>query len=164
LLARNCYEIDQARSDIRQAFLSDDEFVLWQSCSAIVQWGRLTSQGRLQWVTGLESLLGSAVLYQCDERLVLPLTAARELLEVFPTFDESAFMDDLVCGLTSLAAKLNYTSRSTLSIEKKIRIRIACVRLVRQLISLGQKGEILSQWMESARNDCFAEVRRAADN
>lgn len=164
LLARNCYEINQARSDIRQAFLSDDEFVVWQSCSAIVQWGRLTSQGRLQWLTGLESLLGSAVLYQCDERLVLPLTAARELLEVFPTFDESAFLEDLVSGVTSLASKLNYISKSTLSIEKKIRIRIACVRLVRQLISHGQKGEILRQWMESAQNDCFAEVRRAADN
>lgn len=164
LLARDCYKVDQARVSIRHAFLSDDEFVSWQGCSAIVQWGRLTRLGRLQWSPGLESLLGSAILLQRDDRLVLPLTAARELLEVYPSLDSPCFFDDLIGGLNGLATELDYSSESTLGIEKKIRIRIACVRLVRRLASLGRQDEILDSWIASAKNDCFAEVRRAADN
>jgi len=164
LLARDCGEIDQARADLRQAFLSEDEFVSWQGCSAIVQWGRLATLGRLQWSTGLESLLGSSILFQHDDRLVLPLTAARELLEVYPKLDSPHFFDDLIGGLKGLARELDYTSKSTIGIEKKIRIRIACVKLVRQLSNLGRQDEILSEWMESSRTDCFAEVRRAAFN
>ncbi len=162
LIAGASYEINQARTAIRQALLSEDEFVSWQGYSAIVQWGRLTRKGRLQWSPGLESLLGSTILIQRDDHLVLPLTAARELLEVYPEIDSPHFFDDLIGGLKALARELDYSLTSHIRIETKIRIRIACVKLAMQLLEVGRRDKILNEWMELAKADCFAEVRRAA--
>jgi hypothetical protein len=161
MLSRGMVEVEKTQYQLREALLDDDEFVAWQACSAIVQWGRLVSSSKVEWCPRLELMLSSAILHCRNVRLVLYLTAARELLEVYPVLKSTDYFFELILALTDLFEKTSYKSSSKLRVEERIRVRIACVKIASQMQRMGMQHTILNEWLLSARSDCFAEVRRA---
>jgi hypothetical protein len=161
MLSRGMVGVEETRNQLREALLDDDEFVSWQACSAIVQWGRLVTSSKVEWYPRLELMLSSAILHCRNVRLVLYLTAARELLEVYPVLKSTDFFFEIILALTDLFDKTSYKSSSKLRVEERIRVRIACIKLASQMQRMGLQDTILNEWLLSARSDCFAEVRRA---
>ena len=108
-------------------------------------------------------MLATLVAERRHECLSLLIASCGSVLKRLDQNGQLSFWNQLSNAMGKLLAETEYHANdeiSPFSIGMKLRIRVACTRLVHRLLELGHSDPTLDQWVASIRTDQFADVRR----
>lgn len=152
----------EAERLIREAFVSTDPNIAWQSCSAIVQWSQFAASGTIPASRSLENLLGTSIALMAEPRLALHLEAMSELVKIEGIGLSRHLLDDLKIGFTRLINETDYAKPSKMSVERRVNIRFHATRLATQLLKNELLPDEAGTFVKLMTSDCFAEIRYEA--
>ena len=155
--------VDGAVSEILH-YLGDRESLnVRQACDAIVRWCELWRTRTFQVPPELLQTLGVLISSRRHEVLPLLIATSWSVLERLERAERMSFFNLIEPGLKELLLETDYSAQPDdplFTIGMKLRIRVACAQLASRAADLGLTSATLDRWIDSIKDDVFADVRR----
>jgi hypothetical protein len=156
-------------------YLGDrDAFNVRQACDAIVRWYELGKTSGLSVPTSVPQMLWTLLAERRHEYLSLLISTCKGVIERTDQRTCSTFLTAINSTMQQLLVETTYSYPSgedtlgwrpsadegAFSMPMKLRIRVACAKLVRTARRAGLCVPFVEQWSAALQSDLFADVRR----
>lgn len=134
-----------------------------QACDAIGRWHELAAVRGFEAPAELQQMLATLVAERRHEYLSLLIYTCGTVMRRLSRDDQLSFWSQLSNAIGKLQVETDYGAGDDVSpftIETKLRIRVACARLVRRMLEFGHADAVVDRWIAYIRADQFADVRR----
>ncbi|EAQ81103.1 hypothetical protein DSM3645_21067 [Blastopirellula marina DSM 3645] len=152
-----------AFSQIRDAILSQDREMTPISCYAIRRCIEFAVANQIRVPNELIIFVVHAIRMRHPQRH-LYISMIADLIKVLPKLLSKKMTGELYALLVDLLTETEYDTRTYLSVEEKLNLRISCAELTGSLIIAKKDHKSLALWKLAIESDLFAEVRRSGEN
>lgn len=148
-------------SSIVAGFCSKDDNQVGQSINAMIRWAKLSQIYETRIPDELSDFISTTLIGRTHRQLSQLLRLAGKLFEQHDGPLSESLRDALLFVLDAASRETDYDVRSDMSTVKRIEFRQECARTSRILSQMGVEHSAIQLWLEVAKKDRFAEVRRS---